>query len=296
MSEFKFACPVCGQHITAHSSTSGGQIECPTCYRKIVVPQAPEAGDSKLILSAAQVAKARPTSNGASSQLGPLGSSARRTSLWALLGLLVLLGAAGATAYLFREHIFKALRTPAPPATNALAAQPDTPAPPANTTPVPTNISWTLELTNAVIPDTPVAGKIHGSGFAYNRAVLLKGLLLVGEGNPPSYDLGFCINLGARPSEELSGKTIEIAPDQPQAPHVGWRWKNEQQQPATQVISNGYLLRVTFGQVSNGHLPGKLYLCLPDADKSFAAGTFNAEIRKPPAPKPVTPKSPKPRH
>ena len=92
MSEFKFACPVCGQHITAHSSTSGGQIECPTCYRKIVVPQAPEAGDSKLILSAAQVAKARPTSNGAASQLGPLGSSARRTSLWALLGLLVLLG------------------------------------------------------------------------------------------------------------------------------------------------------------------------------------------------------------
>ena len=41
MSEFKFACPVCGQHITADSSTSGGQIECPTCFQKIVVPQAP---------------------------------------------------------------------------------------------------------------------------------------------------------------------------------------------------------------------------------------------------------------
>ena len=74
MSEFKFACPVCGQHITADSSTSGGQIECPTCFQKIVVPQAPESGNNKFILSAAQVAKPRPTSAAAASQLGPLGT------------------------------------------------------------------------------------------------------------------------------------------------------------------------------------------------------------------------------
>ena len=42
MSEFKFACPVCGQHITAGSSASGSQIVCPTCFQKIVVPQAPD--------------------------------------------------------------------------------------------------------------------------------------------------------------------------------------------------------------------------------------------------------------
>ena len=52
MSEFKFACPVCGQHITADSANSGGQLECPTCFRKIVVPQAPEAADPKFILAA----------------------------------------------------------------------------------------------------------------------------------------------------------------------------------------------------------------------------------------------------
>src|SRR5512143_3766686 len=62
MSEFKFACPVCGQHITADASTTGGQIDCPTCFQKIVVPQAPASPDTKLILSAAQVAKARPAS------------------------------------------------------------------------------------------------------------------------------------------------------------------------------------------------------------------------------------------
>src|SRR6266446_9700702 len=47
MSEFKFACPVCGQHITADSSTGGAQIQCPTCFQKIVVPQPPVAGNTK---------------------------------------------------------------------------------------------------------------------------------------------------------------------------------------------------------------------------------------------------------
>ena len=60
MSEFKFACPVCGQHITADSNTGGTQIHCPTCFQKLIVPQAPVAGNTKLILSAVQVAKPRP--------------------------------------------------------------------------------------------------------------------------------------------------------------------------------------------------------------------------------------------
>ena len=148
---------------------------------------------------------------------------------------------------------------------------------------VPANVRWTLELTNAVIPDTPVGGKIHGSAFAYDKAALVGGLLLLGQGAAPPYDLGFGVDLVARHGEELSGKTVEIAPDQPGAPRVGWRWKNEQQQPVTQIISNGYLLKVTFGQAANGHMPGKVYICLPDADKSFAAGTFDAEIRRAPA-------------
>ena len=94
----------------------------------------------------------------------------------------------------------------------------------------------------------------------------------------------------------MSGKTVEIPPGQTNAPHVGWRWKDEQQQPVTQIISNGYLLKVTFGQATNGHMPGRIYICLPDADKSFAAGTFDAEIRQPPPANPGLPKPPKPRH
>jgi len=295
MSEFKFACPVCGQHLTADSSTSGGQIVCPTCFQKIVVPQAPTSADTKLIVSAAQVAKPRPASPDAAPSLAPMQPSSHRNSIPALIALLVVLGAAGAAVFHFRDRLLAALRRLAPAETNTVVSQPATPAPVNPTHPVPTNFSWTLELTNAVIPGTPAAGEIHGRGFACEKAVLHGGLLLFGQGTAPAWDLGFGVDLVARQSEELSGRTIEIAPDQTNAPRVGWRWKNDQQQPATQIISNGYLLKVTFGQATKGYMPGKIYICLPDADKSFAAGTFDAEIKKPLQPKPGPPMTPKPR-
>src|ERR1051326_1557644 len=97
MSEFKFACPVCGQHITADSSNSGGQIECPTCFQKIVVPQAPTNPDSKFILSAAQVGKPRPVSAANGEQLASNHSADKRKSLIATIALVVLICAAGGT-------------------------------------------------------------------------------------------------------------------------------------------------------------------------------------------------------
>src|SRR5437016_3225117 len=51
MSEFKYACPVCGQHIQCDSSQAGTQMECPTCFQKIIAPQAPARSDIKLMLT-----------------------------------------------------------------------------------------------------------------------------------------------------------------------------------------------------------------------------------------------------
>jgi hypothetical protein len=39
MSEFKFSCPNCDQHIAADESWSGAQIQCPKCQSQIVVPR-----------------------------------------------------------------------------------------------------------------------------------------------------------------------------------------------------------------------------------------------------------------
>ena len=293
MSEFKFACPVCGQHITADSSTSGGHIECPTCFQKIVVPQAPASSDTKFILSAAQVGKPRPNSADAIAQLGPLKTSSPRTSIAALVALLVLLCAAGASVYAFRDRILKSLHQAGSAGTNALPPQPTAPVARAVTYPIPTNFTWTLDLTNAVIPEATVAGSIHGRGFQCERAALRGGILSFSQGKTRPWDLEVVLFLYARQGEELSGKTIEITPDQPHARRVTLRWKSEQPESDYETITNGYALKVVFGQAVNGRMPGKIYLCLPDEAKSFVAGTFDAEIRRFRPPK--GPRGPRPR-
>lgn len=52
MREFKFNCPVCGQHIKSNVTQSGTTMECPTCFQRIIVPTAPESDDPKYIVTA----------------------------------------------------------------------------------------------------------------------------------------------------------------------------------------------------------------------------------------------------
>jgi hypothetical protein len=41
MSEFKFNCPHCDQHLKAEDQFSGRQIQCPNCDHLIRIPPAP---------------------------------------------------------------------------------------------------------------------------------------------------------------------------------------------------------------------------------------------------------------
>ncbi len=60
MSEFKYACPVCGQHIKCDSSQSGTVMTCPTCFQQITVPNAPATEDQKFIITGTKVGGERP--------------------------------------------------------------------------------------------------------------------------------------------------------------------------------------------------------------------------------------------
>lgn len=50
--EFKFACPVCHQHIECSAEAGGHVVACPTCFQNIIVPAAPTGHTTKLILRA----------------------------------------------------------------------------------------------------------------------------------------------------------------------------------------------------------------------------------------------------
>jgi regulation of enolase protein 1 (concanavalin A-like superfamily)/DNA-directed RNA polymerase subunit RPC12/RpoP len=102
MSEFKYACPVCGQHIKCDSSQTGSVMECPTCFQKITVPQAPATQDSKLIITGIKVGE-RPAPN--IPEYRPVAPETKFPVAAALV-LLVVLVAAATGAYFFGGKLF----------------------------------------------------------------------------------------------------------------------------------------------------------------------------------------------
>ena len=270
MSEFKFACPVCGQHITADPAASGTPLDCPTCFRKIVIPQAPIAGQSKLILAASEAATPRPVRI-ETPEPPPFRKSRTRGSIY-LVGFCLFALCASTSAFLrWRGEVL----------INAFNKEENV-TEPVPVYPIPTNTEWTLDVGRAVIPEGAAVGRVHGNGFLCERAVLRGGLLSLRQGKIWPPDLGFSIRLFAQQGEDLSGKTIIVRPDRrPPLPEVVVRWKDEQKQPLTERLDSGYALQLTFGQAANGRIPGRIFIAVPDGSGSFAAGTFDAVIRKP---------------
>jgi hypothetical protein len=260
MTEFKFACPVCGQHITCDCTKSGTKLDCPTCFRKIIVPQAPTSAGSKLILTAAQP-QSRPISQtgAAAEAMATRGSSAGRFPVAIIVVLVCVAGA----VFAFRELFFGG-SSPSPSAASAG-----------------NDANWKLNLAGVAIPDAPASGRINGRSLTLQCAILRGGTLELRQGPDLPRDVGITISLFARQGEELAGQSINIEADRTNAPRAVLRFKNDEGQFVTQRFFQGYALRLEFGQLTNTHLPGKIYFCAPDTAKSWVAGTFEAEIRKP---------------
>lgn len=277
MSEFKFACPVCGQHITCDARASGSKLECPTCFQKIIVPQAPASEDAKFILSASKADKpARPIPSELRHE--PVLAGRRKTA-WPIVALaLIVFGAAAAVV--FRNALFKP-----DGAVSRLA----------NRLGVKTahDPHWKLDLTHSAFPEATVMGRIHGTNFICERVTLQGGTLSFRQGRSGPADLGLSVQLPAHRGEELSGRLFVVATNvAEQPPRVTLRWKNEEQRAVTRNFASDYAMKLQFGGAANGRMPGKIYICLPDEEKSYVVGTFDAEIRQPSPPK--TPKAPKP--
>jgi len=291
MSEFKFACPVCGQHIKCDSARSGAPLECPTCFRKIVVPQAPADEDSKLILNAAQVTSRPGATHSAAGRETPASGKSRRATLVFGIGMVVVACAVAGAVFVFREEIFKRFGVTGDRSPNSTTRRETNALAPTLPVPVEPGTNWTLSLADRPLPATPATGFINGRSFVVERAAVQGGLLVLQEGWKWPPDAGWAVYLSARNGEDLAGRSITVEANHTNAPKVLLRSPDDQQQPVTQTFRTGYALRIEFGPVTAGRLPGRIYLCAPDAAKSWVAGTFDAEIRKPPPPKP--PKAPK---
>ncbi len=141
--------------------------------------------------------------------------------------------------------------------------------------------TWMLSLGTNAIPDSPAAGRIHGQDFIVERASFHKGSLMLRAGTHGPVEFGLFINFNGAQPDALSGQTINVTTNAEKATHVSLRWKDASGAVQKENYHVGYALRLEFGELANGRLPGKIYLCLPDEAKSYIAGKFTAEIRKP---------------
>jgi hypothetical protein len=265
MSEFKFACPVCGQRMAVDSSATGAQVECPTCFQIIIVPKAPVTG-SKYQLSATQYIKpiVLPPKPKPAAPVAP-------QRQYAVLIFALILVCAVVTALLIREQIVSSQREQAKKES-------------ANAIPPVVSPFWTLDLTNAVFPDRTAEGEIHGKDFTCRQAVLLqngvlalrseRGWQAMISANVFVSTNGFSWNA----ARILSGQSFEVGTNYAGfAPSVTLSWR-EGDMRVIETFTNNFALKLEFGILSSDQLPGKIYLCLPDAMKSYVAGSFTAEV------------------
>jgi len=276
MSELKFACPVCGQHITCDSTKSGTQLGCPTCFQKLIVPNAPKGDVSKLILQAALVGSRQLPQNG--DTLPTPTNRPLPTARFPVAIMLVLVCVAIAV-FAFRGTLFNGSSRPAMGTNSTDKASPSDAL-------LLNDTNWTLNLAGVTIPDRPVGGRIHGRVFHNPRVILKDGALTFRQGPVVPPDLALTIVLFTQDGWAMARRSINIETNRESAPPVLLRWKDAQQQIVKRYIREGYALRLDFGRALGDRMPGRIYFCAPDETKSYVIGTFEAEIFLPSPPKP----------
>ena len=280
MSEFKFACPVCGQHMMCDVSQAGSVMDCPTCFQKIVAPQTP-AADSKFILTGTKLADKKTFAPSVDNSV----RVEKTFPAGATLGLVLLaLGAGAAGFFLYTKRSGSVTNpTPVSIATHSNQAPAKIEkvviAPPAN------DANWMLDLGTNTVPDAPVAGRIHGQDFVVERAYFQNSTLTLRAGTRGPLETGVQISFGGAQAESLAGKTLNILADTNKSARVTLRWKDADGTAQRENFEINYAMRLEFGELANHRLAGKIYLCTPDTEKSYLLGSFNADARKPKAKK-----------
>jgi DNA-directed RNA polymerase subunit RPC12/RpoP len=278
MSEFKYACPVCGQHIKCDSSQAGTRMECPTCFQKIIVPQAP-TDEQKFILTGTKVGGDRPLPKGLDAG-SSVYSPAKKIS-GVVVVLIIFACIAAAVAFVYRGTIFKNVMLPvgtnsptvargsaSPPVPSPKPKPPPLVAPPANDT------NWTLSLKGMAIPNSNAAGRVKGQNFVCEHTYLSGGFLTLHD-----EDLSISVNFSGSAPESLAGKSFNVTTNAPLAARISLRWKDGDQN-MRESFTNDYAMILDFDALTGTRMGGKIYLCTSDEQKSYVAGTFTAEIRK----------------
>lgn len=142
---------------------------------------------------------------------------------------------------------------------------------------------YTLDSGKMKIPESRVNGLVSGTNFLAEAARIDKFpasyALSLRQGPAISPDRAVIVYLHLGPTEGPSNRTFMVSPDlkDPAISSVAKLWKTDPKYAArNQSYSSGYALKLELGAMTNNAIAGKIYLALPDSDKTVVAGQFNA--------------------
>ena len=160
--------------------------------------------------------------------------------------------------------------------TNGQAAAEEKPVPP----------KWTLDSTKIKLQRGKVNGSIAGTNFVAGGVFVdVNGgthILSIREGTNYFSDREVLLYLKLKPGENLKGQTWNIGTDsRTNVPTVVKKWRpNPRYAPQQKSFANGYAMKLEFVNQSDDLAQGRIYLALPDPEKTVLAGQFSATIRQ----------------
>ena len=309
MADMKFGCSHCGQQIECDELWSGHEIQCPTCKGQLVVPPTPDAPPHAALASATanqprlSIGQSRAQRSAAppppppqdvliqqklrQARAGKKGGGTK----WIVTGaVVVILGIGGWLGYGPVTQWWAKRSEAAKQASNtatqevASATSPDGAAGAPETPPPPKELPviapvWTLDLDKAKIPESKVNGLISGTNFLAETAMCGPTALRLTQGTAAAPDAEILIYLHLAQGQGPTGHTWTVSQDMrgSSLPQVVKRWKtNPKFAPQSKPYSYGYALKLELGDLTNGMLPGKIFVALPDPEQTVVAGVFNA--------------------
>jgi hypothetical protein len=259
VSQFKFACPICGQHLQARSEEAGHTTECPTCFKKLTVPQAPANGGGNLIIAAALAESSRRVAVPPSSPQTPVGApkgGSRGLRIILIVTFLAVLAVIAGLVFLWPGAAVDS------PSDGGMVQR------------------WTTRFDELQLLETPVVGRLNGWSFEANRQIWRGTQLILRQegGSPAGLRLELTFPLAG--GELVPGKTWKLrTKDPPLTAPVRMLWKDERGDNQSLVFPSDYLLWVRFDAVSKKKVTGRIHLCLSDPEHSWVAGRFEADVK-----------------
>ncbi len=145
---------------------------------------------------------------------------------------------------------------------------------------------YTLDISQATIPEGRVNGTVSGTNFVAETVridtVGPAKVLRLFQGEMTSPDREMLVYLTLKSGEKLGGQSLVVTNGMRGAPQVAKRWKpGPYYPPAIKTFSSGYAMKLDLGHPTNDTVSGKIFLALPDPEQSVIAGNFTASIHQP---------------